>query len=282
MKNCAGKKFLGGLHAITGDEVKSSTGMGALRECCCRSSPSAAISHGLSKQVRTFETFIAAEHFFFSIMSHFERGNDGTCDGNGQEVFDFNPGLCLHGPGNTTCGCTKGRRKRTERKAQFFAKSQIGGRGWAKGRTERQSHKPQLFARSRTRIGGRPQGRTCLAPRAEKSRRSRMRHLSQSANAVAGLWRLRCKNECLGLGSWIAPDEGPGSAPYKPKKRRVRGADLRAHGFQLALDEALTLIGRVAAKDHIGAASRHQECPSIAMRPWQVVSDPSRYSSPRG
>lgn len=37
-------------------------------------------------------------------------------------------------------------------------------------------------------------------------------------------------------------------------KRRVRGADLRAHGFQLALDEALTLRGRVAAKDHIGAA----------------------------
>jgi hypothetical protein len=157
-------------------------GMGAL----CRSSPSAAISHGLSKQVRTFETFIAAEHFFFWIMSQFERGNDGTCDGNAQEVFDFNPGLCLHGPGNTTCDCAKGRRKRTERKAQFFAKSQIGGRGWAKGRTECQSHKPQLFAQSRTRIGGRPQGRTCLAPRAEKSRRSRMRHLSQSANAVAG------------------------------------------------------------------------------------------------
>src|ERR1700724_1885443 len=105
--------------------------MGALRECCCRSSPSAAISHGLSKQVRTFETFIAAEHFFFWIMSQFERGNDGTCDGNAQEVFDFNPGLCLHGPGNTTCDFAKGRRKRTERKAQFFAKSQIGGRGWA-------------------------------------------------------------------------------------------------------------------------------------------------------
>jgi hypothetical protein len=34
----------------------------------------------------------------------------------------------------------------------------------------------------------------------------------------------------------------------------VRGADLGAHGFQLALDEALTLRGRVAAKDHIGAA----------------------------
>ena len=160
--------------------------------CCCRSSPSALRlgSHkfyqAASKQVRTFETFIAAEHFFFWIMSHFERGNDGTCDGNAQEVFDFNPGLCLHGPGNTTCDCAKGRRKRTERKAQFFAKSQIGGRCWAKGRTECQSHKPQLFAQSRTRIGGRPQGRTCLAPRAEKSRRSRMRHPSQSANAVAG------------------------------------------------------------------------------------------------
>ena len=64
-------------------------------------------------------------------------------------------------------------------------------------------------------------------------------------------------HECLGLGSWIAPDEGPGSAPSrKPKKRRplVPGAALRAHGFQLALDEVLTLGGRVAAKDHIGAA----------------------------
>jgi hypothetical protein len=29
---------------------------------------------------------------------------------------------------------------------------------------------------------------------------------------------------------------------------------LAAHGFRLALDEALTLRGRVAAKDHIGAA----------------------------
>ena len=149
--------------------------------CCCRSSPSALrlgpheFYQASSKQVRTFETFIAAEHFFFWIMSQFERGNDGTCDGNAQKVFDFNPGLCLHGPGNTTCDCAKGRRKRTERKAQFFAKSQIGGRGWAKGRTECQSHKAQLFAQSRTCIGGRPQGRTCLAPRAEKSRRSRMR-----------------------------------------------------------------------------------------------------------
>src|SRR5438309_11767602 len=116
-------------------------------------------------------------------MSQFKRGNDGTCDGNAQEV----PRLCLHGPRKTTCDCAKGRRKRTERKAQFFAKSQIGGRGWAKGRTECQSHKPQLFAQSRTRIGGRPEGRTCLAPRAEKSRGSRMRRPSQSADAVGGL-----------------------------------------------------------------------------------------------
>src|SRR5262249_55570428 len=96
--------------------------------------------------------------------------NDGTCDRNAQEI-DFNPRLCLHGPRKTTCDCAKGRRKRTERKAQFFAKSQIGGRGWAKGRTECQSHKAQLFAQSRARIGGRSQGRTCLAPRAEKSQR---------------------------------------------------------------------------------------------------------------
>ena len=49
--------------------------------------------------------------------------------------------------------------------------------------------------------------------------------------------------------------KAPGSAPSrKPKKRRVREYDLGAHGFQLALDEALTLRGRVAAKDHIGAA----------------------------
>jgi hypothetical protein len=60
---------------------------------------------------------------------------------------------------------------------------------------------------------------------------------------------LRCKNECLGLGSWIAPDEGPGCAPSgKPKKRRVRGADLRALVF--SLHSTLTLRGRVAAKDH--------------------------------
>ena len=105
-------------------------------------------------------------------MSQFERGNDGTCDGNAQEVFDFNPRLCLHGPRKTTCDFAKGRRKRTERKAQFFAKSQIGGRGWAKGRTECQSHQAQLFAQSRARLRGRPQGWTCFAPRAEKSRRS--------------------------------------------------------------------------------------------------------------
>src|SRR5215472_12868699 len=33
----------------------------------------------------------------------FERGNDGTCDGNAQEIFDFNPRLCLHGPRKTAC-----------------------------------------------------------------------------------------------------------------------------------------------------------------------------------
>src|SRR2546430_7610265 len=105
-------------------------------------------------------------------MLQFERGNHGTCEGNAQEIFDFNPRLCFHGPRKTTCDCAKGRRKRTERKTQFFAKSQIGSRGWAKGRTECQSHHAQLFAQSRARIRGRPQGRTCLAPRAEKSRRS--------------------------------------------------------------------------------------------------------------
>ena len=105
-------------------------------------------------------------------MLQFERGSHGTCDGNAPEIFDFNPRLCLHGPRKTTCDCAKGRRKRTERKAQFFAKSQIGSRGWAKGRTECQSRQAQLFAQSRARLRGRPQGRTCFAPRAEKSRRS--------------------------------------------------------------------------------------------------------------
>ena len=105
-------------------------------------------------------------------MLQFERGSHGTCDGNAPEIFDFNPRLCLHGPRKTTCDFAKGRLKRTERKAQFFAKSQIGSRGWAKGRTECQSHQAQLFAQSRARLRGRPQGRTCFAPRAEKSRRS--------------------------------------------------------------------------------------------------------------
>jgi hypothetical protein len=133
-----------------------------------------------SKQVRTFETFIAAEDFFPWVMLQLERGHDGTCDGNAKEIFDFNPRLCLHGSRKTTCDCAEGRRKRTERKAKFYAKSEIGSRSWAKGRTECQSHKAQLFAQSRTRIGGRPQGRTCLASRAEKSRRwrSRVRHPS--------------------------------------------------------------------------------------------------------
>ncbi len=78
-------------------------------------------------KVRTLETFIPAEHFIFWTMSQFERGNDDTCDGNAQEISDFNPRLCLHGPRKTACDCAKGRRKRTERKTQFFAKSQIGG-----------------------------------------------------------------------------------------------------------------------------------------------------------
>jgi len=39
----------------------------------------------------------------------FERGNDGTCDGNAQEIFDFNPRLCLHGPRKTACDRAKGR-----------------------------------------------------------------------------------------------------------------------------------------------------------------------------
>jgi general stress protein YciG len=34
---------------------------------------------------------IAAEHFFPWIILQLERGNDGTCDGNAQEIFDFNP-----------------------------------------------------------------------------------------------------------------------------------------------------------------------------------------------
>ena len=78
-------------------------------------------------KVRTLETFIPAEHFIFWTMSRFERGNDDTSNGNAQEISDFNPRLCLHGPRKTTCYCAKGRRKRTERKTQFFAKSQIGG-----------------------------------------------------------------------------------------------------------------------------------------------------------
>jgi len=78
-------------------------------------------------KVRTLETFIPAEHFTFSTMSQFERGNDDTSDGNAQEISDFNPRLCLHGPRKTACDCAKRRRKRTERKTQFFAKSQIGG-----------------------------------------------------------------------------------------------------------------------------------------------------------
>ena len=54
-----------------------------------------------SKQVRTLETFIAAEHFFAWIMLQFERGSHGTCDGNAQEIFDLNPRLCLHGSGES-------------------------------------------------------------------------------------------------------------------------------------------------------------------------------------
>jgi hypothetical protein len=129
--------------------------------------PALQLLAALSSQAYEFETFIAAEHFISWIIFQVERGNDGTCDGNAQEIFDFNPRLCLHGPRKTACDCAQRRRKRTERKAQFFAKSQIGGRSWAKGRTERKSRQAQLFAQSRARIGGRPEGRTCLAPRAD-------------------------------------------------------------------------------------------------------------------
>lgn len=174
-----------------------------------------------SKQVRTLGTFIAAEHFFAWIMLQFERGSHGTCDGNAPEIFDFNPRLCLHGPRKTTCDCAKGRLKRTERKAQFFAKSQIGSRGWAKGRTECQSHQAQLFAQSRARLRGRPQGRTCFAPRAEKSRRS-----SNEASFVkrkqSFVWfRARAPRPRGGSG-WLASTTSPALGRlaierYKPK-----------------------------------------------------------------
>jgi hypothetical protein len=69
--------------------------------------------HGLKAwrgpgKVRTLETFIRAEHFIFWTMSQFERGNDDTSDGNAQEISDFNPRLCLHGPRKTACDCAKG------------------------------------------------------------------------------------------------------------------------------------------------------------------------------
>ena len=56
-------------------------------------------------------------------------------------------------------------------------------------------------------------------------------------------------------------------------KRRVRGADLRAHGFQLALDEALTLRGRVAAKDHseVESPRRTTSAPPSIKMVWLVI-----------
>src|ERR1700745_1186973 len=81
-------------------------------------------------------TFIAAATFFPWVMFQIDGGNDGTCDGNAQEIFDFSPRLCLHGPRKTACDRAKGRRKRAERKTQFFAKYQIGGCSRAKGGTE--------------------------------------------------------------------------------------------------------------------------------------------------
>ena len=52
----------------------------------------------------------------------------------------------------------------------------------------------------------------------------------------------------------VARMNASGLAPGLLLPKALDPADLRAHGFQLALDEALTLRGRVAAKDHIGAA----------------------------
>src|SRR5262249_1345251 len=84
-------------------------------------------------------TFIASEHFFPWFMFQIDVRNDGTCDGNAKEIFDCNSRLCLRGRRTTACNRGKGRRKGTDRKTQFFAKSPIGGGSWAKGRTECQS-----------------------------------------------------------------------------------------------------------------------------------------------
>jgi len=77
-------------------------------------------------KVRTLETFIPAEHFIFSTVSQFERGNDD----NSMEMPKKSP-TSTRGFASmtekTACDCAKGRRKRTERKTQFFAKSRIGG-----------------------------------------------------------------------------------------------------------------------------------------------------------
>jgi general stress protein YciG len=103
-----------------------------------------------SKQVKTF---IAAEHLF-------------------PRNFDFR-GFASMDREKQLAIARKGGESVPNEKAQFYAKSEIGGRG----RTECQSQQAQLFAQSRARIGGRPQGRTRLAPRAEKSQRS-LRHPS--------------------------------------------------------------------------------------------------------
>jgi hypothetical protein len=85
-----------------------------------------------SKQVRTFETFVVAEHFFPWIMLQFERGNDGTCDRNAQEI-DFYPRLCRHGPRKTTCDCAKGRESVPNEKRSFSQNRRLAAEAGRKG-----------------------------------------------------------------------------------------------------------------------------------------------------
>jgi len=61
--------------------------------------PALQLLAALSSQAYEFEAFIAAEHFISWIIFQVERRNDGTCDGNAEEIFDFNPRLCGELPG---------------------------------------------------------------------------------------------------------------------------------------------------------------------------------------
>ena len=128
-------------------------------------------------KVRTLETFIPAEHFVFSTMSQFERGNDDTSDGNAQEIPTSTRGFASMDREKQRAIARKGGESVPNEKRSFSQNPRLAAEAGRKGG---QSVNPAKRSFSRNHALASEAGRKADVPHtpAQKSWRPRMRRPS--------------------------------------------------------------------------------------------------------